>query len=84
MKGQEANGKQEEANMVEDYESDVYTIMEDDPKEDGNNSKWVMDSLTSMYICNDSTFFVNMMRHDLGKVTMVISEKVNIEGIGDV
>ncbi|GKV18927.1 hypothetical protein SLEP1_g29242 [Rubroshorea leprosula] len=83
MKSQETKGKGE-ANIVEENVIEVLVCEECDPKVEQNNQWWILDSATTMHVCNNPSKFVSLVRGELGKITVATGEKVNIEGIGDV
>ncbi|GKV28509.1 hypothetical protein SLEP1_g37553 [Rubroshorea leprosula] len=83
MKSQETKGKGE-ANIVEKNVVEVLACEECDPELEQNNQRWILDFATTTHVCNNPSEFVSLVRGELGKIMVATSEKVNIEGIGDV
>ncbi|GKV34845.1 hypothetical protein SLEP1_g43187 [Rubroshorea leprosula] len=83
MKSQETKGKGE-ANIVEENVVEVLACEECDLEVEQNNQRWILDSAATMHVCNNPSEFGSLVRGELGKITVATSEKVNIEGIGDV
>ncbi|GKV10026.1 hypothetical protein SLEP1_g21451 [Rubroshorea leprosula] len=73
-----------EANIVEENVVEVLACEECDPTVEKNNRRWILDSATTIHVCNNPSKFVSLVRGELGKITMATSEKVNIENIRDV
>ncbi|GKV39504.1 hypothetical protein SLEP1_g47262 [Rubroshorea leprosula] len=83
MKSQETKGKGE-ANIVEENVVEVLACEECGLEVEQNNQRWILDSAATMHVCNNPSEFVSLVRGGLGKITVAIGEKVNIEGKGDV
>ncbi|GKU99881.1 hypothetical protein SLEP1_g12661 [Rubroshorea leprosula] len=83
MKSQKTKGKGE-ANIIEGNVVEVLAYEECDLEVEQNSQRWILDSTTTMHVCNNPSEFVSLVQGELGKITVATDEKVNIEGIEDV